>query len=743
MTVTLPTENMRWPRFRLLTRASWGGNVTSGGAWQVRPMQNNTPYSSGFILGNYTRCLLPQLGTAEIIFRFGEFSGRIVGMDAPSALLSRQGSPWSPATSSLDLPDLTGQEIRIQVAYPDADDVVEDDAWVTCWWGTCEYQIDVGWGAATVPSGERTYYCVDAFARTKRWFMDRHGFISSAGTIAPAAGHPGYNVSRQSPSQVAGNKDSTASTWDANGDGVTGRKFTMPGAGDAWTDAEAVNEALTNHRTPGEPHWVLGGTAFALFSTSSPWPVQDGDTVFDVVTRICRRQRGRGAVLPSWTESSPTGPLTCTLLAFAQMLGNITYDDPAASQVTLNGATTNGTAIAVDVIGDHRFSPGSLQLGDPQQYVVDYLVTQGEPIEVLGTVEHSLTLEPGWEAGEEADFIALDAENRIDERWKPVFQLHRLKRGFQMNLANGNGSGQASADYRCTDAGVPTATNQPNSIGNSSASMIEVMDDLPLYEGYTYVGGPARADGQTAAAFSGTPARRNPLILIKTASDRYLRAEQLAKGPQFKLTPDGILIQFGDDQGTGERFIGDTDEGSAYDYDQVVLTLGFRLPHRVRMATGNPTGRRRLILTHPNIHFWLAASTAIWDIDSENADSDGSPGKRTAGGASPGILRDDRSALARLHALAVAWYRPKLPGQDPTIIRNASWSLRCCADVPTGEDYDGGGITYPTLGKVVTELSANGQILTLNTIVSTISYDNSNGETTWTTDWQDLDLTNG
>ncbi len=518
----------------------------------------------------------------------------------------------------------------------------------------------------------------------------------------------------------------------------------MPGAGNSWQDDEALAEALA-HRPAGAPHWTLTG-AYDLFNTASPWPVDEGDTVFDVVSRICNRARGRGAVLPSWTESSPDGALSCILEVFAQTFADIEYDDPAASQVIVPGADSNGTAIDVDVIGDHRFLPGSLNLGDPEQYRVDYLVSQGERIEVLGTVEYEITLDPGWDSGEQADFLALDPENRVSERWKPVYQLHRLKRGFAMNLGDGNGGTQTDADYRCTDAGAVTTTAQSDAIGESAPSMIEVMDDLPLYEGYNYTGGPARYDGQTAAAFSGTPPRREPMLLIKTDDDLYRRHTKLSFSVQFKIMPDGLLVICSDDQETGERKIGDEDDddlGSLYDYNQLVITLGFRLPHRVRMANGNPKGARRMTITHPNIHLWLAAANAIWDLDDSAPDEGNYPAKRGATGTTPAILRDDRSALARLHAMATAWYRPTPPGGTPSVIRNASWTLRCCGDIPSGTDYDGGGVVYPTCGKVVQYLYANGQKIELNTVVSGVAYDNTNGATTWTTDWQDLDFRNG
>jgi hypothetical protein len=95
-----------------------------------------------------------------------------------------------------------------------------------------------------------------------------------------------------------------------------------------------------------------------------------------------------------------------------------------------------------------------------------------------------------------------------------------------------------------------------------------------------------------------------------------------------------------------------------------------------------------------------------------------------------------------LHYLSVAWYGPlvDLIGEIQATRRSAQWSLRCCGDIPSSTDYDGGGVIYPNVGKVVTVLSANGQRITLNTPVSSVSYDNTTGITTWVTDWQDLDF---
>jgi len=163
------------------------------------------------------------------------------------------------------------------------------------------------------------------------------------------------------------------------------------------------------------------------------------------------------------------------------------------------------------------------------------------------------------------------------------------------------------------------------------------------------------------------------------------------------------------------------------------------------MATGTPSGRRRLTINLPHVHLWIAHPGAIWSLDDSGGDTSGSyPAKRSAGGTTPGILRDDRSALARIYALSAAWYMPdvNLRGQPVGAHRNASWTIRACTDIPSSADYDGGGIVYPSLGKVIEQLSACGEVHGLNTPISSVVYDNTNGTTTIATDWQDLDVRN-
>jgi len=748
MSVSLPLANQRWPKFRLLTRASWGGTTSSGGGWTIQAMQRPSQKSSGFILLNYSRALLPQYGNAQLMFRFGLFGDVVIGATAETNTRMQQGEQWDPDIDELDIPDLTGQEIRIQAAYPDEDGVVDASDWATVWWGTCEYQEDMGWGGASIPSGDRIYNCIDAFARTQRWFLDRHGSTDGASTFAPASGHPGYNTTIQNSTGVSGNKGPAGRTWVPSDGGVYAKTHTMPGTGEQWTDQEVLDNALIVSRPAGQPLWQVSGAAgaLALMAGTGAWKVQDGAPVSELINRICARSRGRGAVFPTWSEASPTGPLTCLLKVYAQLAADVTYTNPAAGggSVTIDGAIADGTEVTVDLIGDHRFVPDSLKLSDPEQYRVDHLISYGERIETLVTLEHGKTLEDGWAVGERGDFIALDPDERTSFRWQPVFNYYRLIREFDSSVSDGNQGSMANADYKCMSDGSITDVSIPW-LGSSYLTSVEVLDDLPIYEGYNYIANAiTRYDGQTVAAFAGQPVRRPPLLMIRTDDDKFKHHDQWEFSVQLKNLPDGFMLICQEDAGAGTRLIGDTTEanlGSIYDRDDLVMTVGLRLGSRVSMESGDPTGKRKMRVYHPDLHLWIAAPNAIWDLDAENADETGSPPRRGAATSVNGVLRDDRATLARLHAITRIWYGLATENVDDFAAthRGASWSLRCCGDIPTGEDYDGGGLEYPMPGKVVRFLYANGIKNELNSPVSSYVYDNTNGVSTWTCDWMDLD----
>jgi hypothetical protein len=753
MTIDLPYESFRWPLFRMLTREVWadenGSDPTvSGATWTERPMQRRAPKTHGFYLVDMERGCLPMIGRARVAYRFGRFDDGIVAGNAI-------GSPWDSTVNAMNsLPNLAGHVIRIQAAERQAE---PDTAlvWTTVWLGYCDYQEDDGFPGAQVPMGERVYHCSELHARANRWPLDRHGHqvVASGGTVSlsDVRGAPGYNVGRSRDGRLAGNQG--ASAYTINGASVT--YHTEAGAGTEWTDEEALEHALAATRGARDPLFTFSGET-ALLGGTNAWEIRPGETALDFLERVCRRERGKGAVNLSWSEASATGAVTVSLAVSPQLYSDKSYTDPVSEDVTtIEGALSAGTSLDVDLLGDHRLVESAFHLTSPDQWKYDSLETQGEYIQVLVTVAYEdgydgsngrgWAIERRWSSGEQTTFDGKATQLlRVEDRYRPVYQLHGLPRGWDCEAGDGNGANRHRVDYSCADDGSIDAPDIADA-ADTSPLLIDVMDSLNIFEGYDYRNAPiVRWD---AATETGDPQRKGILAFLRISSDRFLFTEQTAKPAVPRIDRDGFWVAIPSDSGDGKRFISNTGSvsgaslGATYNLRQLALTVCLKLPHRVRLAsyaTGQTaaTAQRRLVLPVPDMHLWLASPFAIWDLDTStgSASLGHAPRYGAADGSagSPGILRDDRSALARLHALASAWYL-----EDR---RTAKWALRAFGMTASFTDRGGATIAYPTLGKTIHNLSANGLITTVNTPVVMIRYDNLSGTTSWETGWSSLDL---
>ncbi len=778
MAIELPDDvNQEWPLFRILTRETFGAGTgaaddqrVSGGGWETRPMRRRGLNGNGFEVLNFERVALPMIGRATILYRYGTFDGIPPG--------NGSNEEWDPATDSLSLPDLTGYEVRIQVAEKPDDETAAATGWRTVYWGTVDTVEDRMMPGATTPHGDRIYHLVDGFYRTSRWALDHHGVSVTAGafgtiTFGHCRGHPGYNVGLSHDAVASGNKSTPASQYQTPA-GLQVYFHTAPGAGAKWTDLEVIQHALDSSKPPGEPKFTVMDGAGLLSGTSS-WEVREGENVHAFALRVFKRERGKGLAYLDWDDDSgdddsgdPTGPLTVYMTVDPQIADSITYDDPSTgSTVTINGADTQATTTTVELIGDHRCIAESFAIGDPDQHRVGYLETLGEPIEVLATLAYvdqqfssgttidSRVLLRGWSAEHQAIWRAFTSgagtlQQRAEARHKPVYQAHQFNPGWNGMLGNGNGAAAHPAGYRCTAAGrivtPDTATDEEKkdeeNTRSTSPLLVEVLEDLPIFDGYKYDNNytvPTRSDN--VAQETGDPQRQKIKAYVRLSSDRYLDVDQTSSG-SVGMSVDGRTIWVTDsgDEGQVTRYFSDTalsGSGASYAYSQLVLTVGLRLPHRARMASGNRDAKRRANIYLPNHHLWLASPGAIHDLDgSTGSATAGWAGKREALGATPttpGILRDDRSPLARVHNLAWAWYG------DDTAHRTCTWALKACGFLPNFETEDG-SVTYPLLGEVVTTMAACGQTFTLNTPVTRVHYDNESGVTTWSTEWNELNF---
>lgn len=773
MTLTLPLATQEWPLFRLLTRATWGSDITnpwtSGADWTVEAMEGGTDGATptdGYYLLGYDRVCLPMIGRAQFVFRYGRING-----------------------GAVTAPDLSRHEVRIQAAPRPASG---DPAWRTVWTGTVETQEDSGWPGSDEASGERIYHCADSLFRMSRWMIERHGFAATDGTTTikyeDCVGHPGYNVGKGRDSRLAGNRWSTdADTWTTDG-GLEAHFHTIPGAAGsvAWTDLKVLGNAQKIGRRFGEPVFPPTGpvgheASLGQLDGESAWEIRPGESCLDLHNRILKRERGKGLAFLDWLDDSgdPSGPLTVLLRIHPQLPGIsgadvVTYTDPSTgSDVTLYTSYDGATNFGVDLIGDHRLVDSAFKLGDKDQYTIDALETVGEPIEVLVTLSfvdspsgsapnvEGHTLRRRWSTSEQTTFRGRTSAQRADERFKPVYQQFGLPVVWDFKAGNGNNATLRYTDYRCNgdDTGITTpgvvngtilGDNVLGSREPTSLLLTELLTDLPVYEGFDY-----RVDAATkwdAGSQRALPVRRKPLVMLRVASDKYVKLSEVLPGIQFSIDGHDLWLVNPVEE-SGARPISDPSLSSLGalatlgDYRNLVITVALRLPYRVRLYTGliptDPACRRRPTIYHPDHHLWLAHPGAIWDLDgSAGSTSTGHAGRRAAGAGTadaPGILRDDRSALARMHYLTWAWYG--------SARRTATWALRCCGSLSSFEAYDGSGISgspsakpYPTLGAMITSMAANGESHQINTPVTRIAYDNGSGITTWSTDWNELEF---
>ncbi len=753
---TLPKTTRMRPLVRVLYRLPPGSDLSGNGspgiggwsAWQSLVMSQRfgrTSATNGFLVDMWSRQCLPLIGEARLRYRTGCINGiNYIGTDV-------LGNP---------IPvNLKNAEIRIQVAPSPAFEMGRDElstfvpVWKTAWWGVVEQIETMG------TSGETIYHCFDGFYKTKRWQMIQHAFYMD-GDKRVGAGNPGYNFNTAGfYARIQGNLDPSGATVDPLGDlagsDITNRYYchTRPalnspgGPGSEaikWTEKQIVEHAMQSSRTFGETVFEMRG-ATVLFSGQSSWPVAEGTRCWDFVARVCDRRRGRGLVFVDWEDdtSDPLGNLDVCLRVRTPFHDDLNFTPPGSSPVNIPGAATAGSSVDLDYSGDHRLIPGSVTLGDPVQYAMDYVESRGERIEAMVSLSTGDgSLEKRWSQADEDAFVALtDPRQKATSRWDPVFQRYGLPSGWSWIAKDGNKQQLARCDYFCDVTGqllIPgiNVTRDPPSL-----LTVSMLSELPIYEGWNYqTSTPARWDA--AFDLNAPPRRRMGVYERAATGDSYIDLSHL--GFSLSLDPEfGIMITYGpyqDERVSGRWFSKPTVFGYAQSSDNLIITVTLLLADRVRMATGNPLQKRRLIIYHEGLHLWIAHPGAIWDLDRHTAGITSAPAFRNAASTSanaPGVLRDDRAALAQLHNLALAWYM--------TAHRTMSYSLRDCIALPSFTDIDDAVYTNPTIGSLVqtftfTDATRTTQIATLNTPITGYVYDNVKCRSDISTGWCDLDF---
>jgi hypothetical protein len=714
MPYTLPLEDQHRPLTRVLVSQQWANQ-----SWEtlsMAPRWDVGVRTNGYEIVEWERRSLPDIGQATFVFHYGAIDGRMFGVD-------QAGSAR----------DLTGWYVRIQVA--DGPTATQQNQggfvanWRTSWLGRVEQHDDQLMPGATYPIGLRTYHCLEIISVASRWPMIRHAWlgVNAPTTASPARGHPGYNYSAADGTK-RGNKGTKTFNFpgDLSGAYLAAALNHAPvdstGAGSVplWTDLDACNHAIVSSRSLGDPIFLVADNPGAL-THAQVWNVPEHLTCLDFLGQVLRRERARGMSLVTWPNDSgnPTGQFpTLTINVYPQFYQDVVYSDPiTGGAVTIAGALTCGSGISgLDLQGDHRHIAETFRIGSRYANKYDYVETVGEPIEVAVTLSYSDgTLSPGWTAAQQSAFIAATAAQRVYDT--QTYELHCLLSTWYGKVGNGNAGGLHFFDKQCSDTGQ-IIDSSSNGAWFTSGLMTELMRDVP--------------SNQPSLSGYGT-VRDDPQVYVKVGSDKYINLRSEIGG-SLQVRPDGFLVKHADDEPLGLRYFSNTvtaSLGALFNYTDLTITCGLRLPHRVRMATGNPNAsRRHPPIYHKGLHLWLGdTGKCIFALDYTSGDSVAGHSPDRTGSTFVG--RDDRSELGFLHNLAWSWY-----GYER---RTVSYQLRACGPLGTFLTTTGVGI-YALIGNVIHQVLAGGQVLTIDTPVTRVHYDNRNCVTTWETDWSDLDL---
>lgn len=723
----LPVDQREeWPRVRLLTRADWGGGkgtaaeaIRSAADWTIWPVEDS-PLDRAAVkqrpgslrLLRCSRAALPEIGEAQVVFEAGRINGR-----------------------DFTAPELNGQWLRIQFLV--------DNAWQTWWVGRIEGQRDESWPAADYPCGTRTYHARELIAIMEQWPLLTHAYRAPAGSVVryPCWGVPSFNHAY--PGKTAQGNMGAVASFKLNGDAepnVGGRIFTTRAGGDQWADIDILQWLTTFPRPAGEP-WLypgLGGYAPSqtngFVESVGVWSFPDGSSALSALSQIANWRRGRGIV---WTECSDinagatTGGQLAATLGIASIFSEaFTIPDPAGgSEISI----TAGTSVAVTLSGDHRCGP-RFAINDVFAHRVDAVWTEGEKIQVACTLsyydESSTTTKnivKDWTTADTTTFDALNALQAKADRWRPVWNRHALWDEWE-GLASAWTTARP-AIWRTDDAGG--LQNVPSTEFNPAD--LTILPDLPFLEGYRYhTATPEKADGASTGAETGAPTRRPAFVVFKLTGGGY---EQGDTSGNTVLRIDGtrIWIETGGDAEGGVRSTGPSD--SPHPLSEVGCTVCMEMPSPVSMLSGNYTTAAALkSLTIPECHLWLAVTDTVCDLDTETDEGLGYAVRRAA--ANPDstsrvcLIRDDRRRLSIAHGHASRWYLTEYPR------KSCEWSIY---GHPLSDQQD--GTAWPTMGQIVSTMTAAGATSAAQTPVSRIDYDHETGMTTWATDWADLEWT--
>jgi hypothetical protein len=437
---------------------------------------------------------------------------------------------------------------------------------------------------------------------------------------------------------------------------------------------------------------------------------------------------------------------------------------------TVEGASTIGTFINLDLVGDHRLVDGSYELTREIDTEFDAVETVGEQIRVMGTFGgRGSSLAKRYTDTEAANYDALATNAR--DRYELLINLESQYRHVYRTVGIPyNWDGKSST---C----LPSATRREMCVETNNAGflrhslclglgagvyaphpvpVLRLDNDLPIFGGWNYESGAVRYDeAEDSSALQYSPIAPTSWIRLDAGSDDYWLNASEAYGCREQRT--GILghdieVASSLTEASYIRFFESSVSGSDM-FDNFAVTMSMTMPNRVGYASWTGTTRPKRVkrIQVPGCHLWLAHTDAIWMLDPLDTNGSGYLARRNAGGTNwasyasavttSGLvqgttadvqyfypLRDDRAALAKMHAFHAAYY---VRDERYAI----TWAMRDCGIYGGWKNSQGAVTPWPVVGDLIHYVIACGVTRTSDCPVTSVRYDHTTGITKWITSW--------
>lgn len=378
-----------------------------------------------------------------------------------------------------------------------------------------------------------------------------------------------------------------------------------------WTARQVADYLLALRALDGGAPWQLSGQITDSLNFSEKWEL-NGLTYLTRLGRVIAPRRGLG--------------FRCIVRNHIPYL-HVTTTTNEVITVTPYSLKANEAPTTLDVRGKHHIKIEKLR--EDHSAVLDELGCEGKHPWVARTFKFPDDLDKGWTTDEETAWEAATAEAREDESLCHVHRRYLLKRTPTTTWVNNKRTLVTSDEYGVDgEDGEQTADD---TVGLTSQAL-KLTRKLPLYAGYDYTASAPTAPDKTRPL-------QDPRLFFNSGS-AYIDYSTM-----FTITvdDDAAAVILGGSAEDGQRIsrLTDTYGGEFYVTVGVLEPLPLRVLWRRDPAEWpRASPRRRMYPVHEAELWRVAAGTVL------------AAGSTTATG---GIVRDDRSILRSVLALARPW----------------------------------------------------------------------------------------